>query len=77
MTGVSLLENVFAWAMIAGGLAILVGVRWRPMKLWHSNRPRGLFRYLSRRAKRPSTTLTDASAEVAPPHPRESTFPVR
>lgn len=47
MSGFSVLESVFAWAMIAGGLAILVGVRWRPMKLWHSQRQRGgVFRSL-------------------------------
>lgn len=72
MTGFSLLENVFAWAMIAGGLAILVGVRWRPMKLWHSNRPRGFFRYLTRRSKRGATNAE--STNVSPPHSRESTF---
>lgn len=42
MIGFSFLESIFAWAMIAGGLAILVGVRWRPMKLWHSQRRNGL-----------------------------------
>lgn len=41
MTASSIFENVFAWAMIAGGLTILFGVRWRPTKLWQSPKRRG------------------------------------
>jgi hypothetical protein len=54
--GFSLLESVFAWVMIGGGVAILIGVRWRPMKLWQSRRSRGGLRAWYERAHRKPKT---------------------
>lgn len=45
MNSASILENVFAWLMIGGGIAILTTVKWRPDKLWGNRKSR------SRRAK--------------------------